>query len=280
MAGEVEEQEAPQSTDLGAFFDDEPSASSPAVQEEVVEEPKTDEPVEEAPKEPVAEEEPKEAPKQEPVPGQPEVDLKTEEESAKWDSDDNPYKKIVTDTRGWANRLNQELLQLKKGQDILGKKVDGTYDPETEQADAAVSPEALVLQGKVAASEELVRGQFGNEYVDKTLAEFDATFGANQAVQARVLGAAAPVAEAIKIMREREFQSKYGSDPDAIKDTIRKELEAELRTTIAKEEAAKIAKRLQRKEDQPTGLSEVRHAGGQDSEPKGPGVAPLAELFG
>jgi len=266
-----EKDEIPQPMELDAFFGSDEPTSSPAKQDDVVTEaPKADEPAVETPKE---------------TPGEPAAES-TEDEakelgpSTNWDSDDNPYKKQVTDTRSWANELNKELLQLKKGQDILGKKMDGTYDPDAESAAEAISPEALVLQGKVAASEKLVRKSLGNEYVDKTLAEFDATFGQDRGIQARVLGSDAPVAEAIAIMQEREFQAKYGSDPESIRNAIRKEVEAELRTSIAKEESEKISKRLQRKEDQPTGLSEVRGSGSHDGGSKPSGPPPLAELFG
>jgi hypothetical protein len=256
--------------------------ASPSQSDTVVAEPKKEEgaapekTVETPVKDPVGE-----AAKIEPV-----VKVEPEKPAINWDADDNPYKKRYADTAQWATTINQKLAALSKSQDIVGKKIDGTYDPVVDDVPAP-SPDEIAtnatLAGKVEASEALAKefydGKYGQGYVDRTLNEFNAEFGRNSAIQGRVLSSPAPIVEAIKVMRERTFYAEYGNDPDAITKTIREKLEKELRPKIAEEEAKRLSDRLTKRDETPTGLAGARGTGDQ-TPGKQTGPTPLKSIFG
>lgn len=204
--------------------------------------------------------------------------------SVNWDGDENPYKKRYYDTAKWANTINQELAGIRKDITVANKKLDGTYDPEAEKSattDPAVIAKESEVRGKVAASHAMAEEKYGKEYVHKTIFADDAPFRQfdNDAyVQGRVLSSNAPVMEAIRILKEREFFSKYGHEPEKITANIRSEVETELRDKITKEVTDQIMKRLNEKEKMITGVG-----GARDSETKTDvkqtGFKKLSELF-
>lgn len=182
-----------------------------------------------------------------------------------WDGDDNPYRKRYYDTAKWANTVNQELAGIKKDVSITNKKLDGTYDAEAEAKAAEVDPQVLTREaetrGKVSASMVMAEEQFGKEYVQKMIFADDAPFRQydnDSYVQSRVLSSNAPVVEAIRILKEREFFGQYGHEPDKIESNIRAKVEKELTEKITKQVTEQIMKRIDEKGKQVTGLSNAR----------------------
>ena len=204
--------------------------------------------------------------------------------SVNWDGDDNPYKKRYYDTAKWANTVNQELAGIKKDVSIANKKLDGTYDAEAEAKAAEVDPQILTQQaetrGKVSASMVMAEEQFGKEYVQKMIFADDAPFRQydnDPYVQGRVLSSNAPVVEAIRILKEREFFGKYGYEPDKIITNIRAEVEKELTDKVTKQVTEQIMKRIDEKGKQVTGLSNAR--GSETKTEVKQTVKPLSSIF-
>ena len=208
--------------------------------------------------------------------------VEPEKPSVNWDDEANPYKKRYADTASWGTKINQQLMELSRNQDIVGKKLDGTYDPAIDlvQPPSPVQiEERAMLRGKVSASEALAKEHYGQEYVEKTLSDFNAKFGNDQAIQGRVLSSAAPIVEAIKVMRETAFYQQYGSNPDDIVGKIKAQVEQELRPKIAAEEAKRFEDRLKQRDHTPTGLAGARGTG-ETSAPKAGAVSSLKDIFG
>ena len=204
--------------------------------------------------------------------------------SVNWDSDENTYKKRYYDTAKWANNINQELAGIKKDVSIANKKLDGTYDAEAEAKAAEVDPQILTQQaetrGKVSASMVMAEEQFGKEYVQKMIFADDAPFRQydnDPYVQGRVLSSNAPVMEAIRILKEREFFGKYGHEPDKIITNIRAEGEKELTDKVTKQVTEQIMKRIDEKGKQITGLSNAR--GSETKTEVKQTVKPLSSIF-
>ena len=196
------------------------------------------------------------------------VDAKKEEEkkaSTNWDADDNPYKKRYHDTARWANSVNQELAGIKKDVSIANKKLDGTYDAEAEAKAEVPDPNQIAqtseIRGKVAASAAMAEDKYGKEYVQKMIFAENAPFRQydnDPYVQSRVLSSNAPVMEAIRIMKEREFFGKYGHEPESIEAKIKEIFEKELTDKITKQVTADLMKRIDEKGKQVTGLTNAR----------------------
>lgn len=210
-----------------------------------------------------------------------EVDNKT---SINWDGDDNPYKKRYYDTAKWANNINQELAGIKKDVSIANKKLDGTYDAEAEAKAETPDPNQIAqtseIRGKVAASAAMAEDKYGKEYVQKMIFAEDAPFRQydnDPYVQGRVLSSNAPVMEAIRIMKEREFFAKYGHEPEAIEAKIRETFEKELTEKITKQVTADIMKRIDEKGKQVTGLNNAR--GSESQKDTKVVVKPLSNIF-
>lgn len=153
-----------------------------------------------------------------------------------WEHDENPYKKRYRDThRDW-NRLNQELLEQKRQNqefvrrlDVLGKKFDGTYDPERDEPQAPSAEQAMsygALTGKVEASMAAVLEAMPVESVMTKLERYKELFGNDAAVQQRILADPHPIKAALKAVDNADFFTKYGSDPDAILKKFRADFEA------------------------------------------------------
>ena len=215
------------------------------------------------------------------------VDTKKEDNnksSINWDVDDNPYKKRYNDTAKWANSVNQELAGIKKDISIANKKLDGTYDAEAEAKENVPTPNQIAqtseIRGKVAASAAMAEDKYGKEYVQKMIFADNAPFRQydnDPYVQGRVLSSNAPVMEAIRIMKEREFFGKYGHEPEAIEAKIRETFEKELTDKITKQVTADLMKRIDEKGKQVTGLNNAR--GSEAQKDTKTVVKPLSNIF-
>src|SRR5574341_1365835 len=207
-----------------------------------------------------------------------------------WNDDANPYKKRHADTAAWANRVHQQNLDFAKQLDVINKKLDGTYDPETDDTPAPSVDEIAehaTMEGKVAASVAAARDQFGRDkdgtwIIDKLVFSDNSPYArleaANPAIAARVLASDAPALEAMQGVREHIFFEKYGRDPDTIISAIRKEVTESLRESIRQEELDKLQKRLALRDTHPTGLGE-QAAGTAAPKPAAPPRTAATERF-
>lgn len=154
-----------------------------------------------------------------------------------------------TQERQFTKDAQRQIQHLNQQIGVLTKKLDGTYD-EAKDGPKAVPPEALVDEAKkserVASSHWAAVEQYGEDYVMKTIWNDEAPFrkfDGDPVVQARVFNAKLPILEAIKVVKEAEAKAKYGADPEAMRQTIEKEVRADLETKVRKE----ILKELKQK---------------------------------
>lgn len=182
-----------------------------------------------------------------------------------WESPENPYLQRWKDTHAWGNRLNQINEELSHKIEVLGKKLDGTYDPAKDEPPTPSASDGA-LHGRIEASINIAREQFGKDkdgipFIDKIVLAPDGPYArieaADPAVKARVMASRAPALEALQVVREHLFYEQWGRDPDQIMTNIRKKLTEELRESIRAEELAKLEKRLQLSHTLPTGLGDV-----------------------
>lgn len=228
--------------------------------------------------------------------GKPEVkaEEKTPITRSKWDTAENPYVAQVaqldarlTETRNYATTVNQQNQTLARQVEILGQKIDGTWDPAAP-ANKEPTPQEIAhhaeIKGKVTSSISVAEERFGKDFVHQQLFAEGAPFrkfDTDATIQARVLNAPAPVLEALQVLKEQDFQAKYGRDPEAIKDAIRKELEPELRTKITEELRAQFDERLRNPERKIASLGEARgsgNAGAAGAADTAPARVPMREL--
>lgn len=229
----------------------EPSQEAKAEEKPPVEE---SEPTEEKPQaaETKAEEEAK--PAEEP---------KAEEKPAvNWDADDNPYKKRYVDTHSWANALNQQNQRILRELDTIRKKqLDPDYEPPADPQPSAEQLQAQAdARGRVLASEKAARAQFGEEFVEREIAEFNRLYGQNSQAQMMVMANEAPVYAALDIMKRYRFEQKWGNDVDKIEQNIIAAHEKTLTEKIRKEVTDEIMGRVKKRDQVATGLSEVKSA--------------------
>lgn len=211
-----------------------------------------------------------------------EAEEKKKEEPPKfdWESDSNPYKKRYADTQAWRSREKQDY---DRQFEILNKKLDGTYDPATDQPKAP-APQEIAVQaerfGRVASSLGAAYELYGGkENVDKAMIEFNRLYDNNTAVQTRILSSPLPVVEAMKVMEEAKVFSKLGSDPRKWEENLRKQIleaeEARITEKVSKELMARVSK----KETVAPSLTEVRGAGKEMGEKPAFVPTPLNEVF-
>lgn len=154
--------------------------------------------------------------------------------------------KRLKDTRDYATKEAQKSKELLKKQADLEKRLadaearlSGTYvenPPIPPEQIAAVEG----FKARVAVDNQIMIEQYGAETIQKMIWDTDSPYQQleimDPAVKARVTNATRPVAEAMKILKEREFYEKYGNDPDKIKDAIlaeeREKLVAEVRAEL------------------------------------------------
>lgn len=202
----------------------------------------------------------------------PSEDDKEQEQTQNWDDDANPWKATATqfeqrykNTQIWGNKAHQKLREY------------GLEDePEPTEQDRAV---AIAFTERERASYAAASQIYGKEYIDKMLYAADAPLKAivtqNPQMFNRILTSDAPVLESIRVIKENEFFTKYGSDVEKIPDVIKNELEGKLRAEITKELQSKITK----KEKMPNTLSGVQSKEvKQDTQAFSP--TPLGSIFG
>lgn len=263
----------PKAVPLGNVFGSEPSSEatgeeSPSLPKEEVKEPvQTDE---EKPKEAEAEPEPEKKPEEAKTPSEVEA-LKAELKK---------ISKQYEDTRNWATQVNQQKVEMERQFNVINKKLDGTYDPEKDERPAATTEQIASmaeLQGRIKASEAAAREKFGDEAVDKYLADFDAKYKDNASIQTHVLLSPSPVMEGIKVLENEKWKEKWGNDPETIEKRIReaslKEFEAKIDEMVNK----KMKERLGLVEKQVTTVGDAR---GSDSQKPSNNPIPLSKLFG
>lgn len=201
------------------------------------------------------------------------------------------YEKRYKDTQKWAMQVSNDNAQLKKdieSQRVLisriTKQIEGTWTDEDEanfeQANAGPSPEEAAAeantQGRIDASREAAISIYGEEEVAKLLYAPDAPFRAIETdpiVRAKVLSSSAPVIEAIKIVKARQFYDKWGYDPATIESNIRKQAESELKEKITKE----ILDKFKAQGTIPKGLGDVKSSDVKDQNTHS--TKRLSELF-
>lgn len=237
-------------------------------------------------KEPKEEEKPQSEPEKDEV-----KDEKKPEDQVKSDKDGkpepeakdkpNPFEKRYWDTQAWANRVNQENQKLAKEIDILKKKFDGTYDPEKDdpKIDVVAETATAELSGRLKASLAYAHNKYGQEKLSEGLQKYAQMFGQDQVARQLVLQSDMPVDAMLSLVNDTEKFSQLGTDIDQIRTNVSKEVEERVR----KEEREKVTKefmeRLNIKDRDSIGLSEVKGTSKtQDSNvPSGP--EPLSEIF-
>lgn len=196
-----------------------------------------------------------------------------------WESEDNPHKKRadelekrVKDTRDSFTKVTQELAALKKQGEVLGKKVDGTYDPEVD--DKAPDPDTVaaearqreVLDIKTKASKDAAYRIYGKEAVDAAIFAEGSPYSAIEEAEPdthmhRVMAADSPVIAAMELLAEREFTGKWGSSPKDIESRIRADERALAEKEITERLEKKYADRSTKREAQVTGIADARGSG-------------------
>lgn len=260
---------------LGDFLDSAPQESeeaSPGKEAEASPEEETKEKTEEQPppKEEAGEKPEEKAEAEEKPEG-------SEEPKVDWESNDNPLKKQLGDTRTYANSEHQAKLTLEKEVDKLKKQLDGTWD-ESEEAKGP-SPEELEFEGKAKASLRAAQDKYGKGFVLENITNEGSPYHElrkkNPLIDLRIRHADAPYMEAVTILKEEEFFGQYGREPEVIKEAVKKEFESELRATITKE----FQDKLKEKEKLPAGIGDARSAIVNKDDKGKSKIAPLSEIF-
>lgn len=197
-----------------------------------------------------------------------ETETKTEPDfKPNWDDDNNPWKKKASefdqryrDThRNW-NQLNQQNQELQRQLTILGKKFDGTYDPQVDEPPPP-DPTAIrtwgAIEGKAQASFAAATRIHGQDKVMQALDKYAQVFGNDYSVQQRILMSDDPVQGAMDAVAGYEFFAKYGNDPGRIVETIKAQLETELAPKIREAESKRIMAELAPKHREPGGIGKV-----------------------
>ncbi len=210
-----------------------------------------------------------------------------------WDADDNPYKgkaaeleKRVKDTRDSFTQVNQQLADLKRQNEILQKKVDGTYDPAK---DDLPSPDAIanevrqreVTHARARASVEAAKRIYGEETLHKAIFADDAPFKKIEqeepAVAAAIMAADAPAIAAMELLEARQFEARWGKTPKDIEKAIRADERAAAEKEFNDRLAKREAERAEKRKAQPRGVADAR-GGGVPASSKGHSIPSLAEL--
>lgn len=201
-----------------------------------------------------------------------------------WDTPENPWKKRYEDTNKWAQGQAAQraaLENLAKQQQIIEKKLDGTYDPEKDAIRLTPTPDEAEFQGRFHASLELAVEQHGEEVVNTAIRDWTDKFGNNQLAVLRVRGAPNPVLEGMKMLNEQNWASKWGGEKpsaDTIEKAIRADEAAKWQATIDERVNKAIEERFKKVSEQPKNLSAVKGANIL-VEPKAFQPAPLKNFF-
>lgn len=186
-------------------------------------------------------------------------DTDSEKPSLDYESDDNPYIKRQKDTSTYANSLNMENAQLKTEVKQLKQQIE---DPYGEQGEIAPSPEEIQAdadyKGREKASFATAKEKYGEKYIIENIeapdSKFQQLWKENPLISIRVNNSETPYLEAVNILKEEEFFSEHGREPESIKASIRKGIESDIRKEVTKE----FQDKLKAKEKLPTDIGEVR----------------------
>jgi len=154
--------------------------------------------------------------------------------------------KRLKDTRDYATKVDQRNKELLKKQTDLEKrlvdaeaKLNGTY-VETPPIPPDQLVKAETFKARAEIDNLIMIEQYGAETIQKLIWDVDSPYQQleiiDPAVRERVTNAKRPVAEAMKVLKEREFAAKYGNDPDRIREAIlteeREKLVAEIHAEL------------------------------------------------
>lgn len=161
-------------------------------------------------------------------PSTPKVDKQavTDDKAGKGDD----LEKRLKDTRDYATRVQQQnkeleskLAAMTKQLEVLNAKIDGTYvEP------VGPSPEQLEEQRRwmerANTDRQAMYDQYGEATVNERLFNPDAPYlkleQSDPLIMERLKRSSRPVLEAWKILERHEFETKYGTEPEAIKKAI------------------------------------------------------------
>lgn len=140
-----------------------------------------------------------------------------------------------------ARRLGSEVAELKREMHttleenrVLKSKLDGTYQAPEQPSAEEVTARAE-FKGRETASRAVAEGLYGVELVKTQVYDDDSPYKtlvqAQPWLHARVARNPQPTVEAMRVLKEQEFFSKYGTDPTHWVSKI----EAEVRPRIADE---------------------------------------------
>lgn len=197
-----------------------------------------------------------------------------EEEKTDWE-------KRYKDTSNWATSQRSENKELKKQIEVLGKKIDGTWDEEAEKEKESKSGFSDELKGKMTASYQAALKEYGQEFMERHInnpnSDYQKLREKNPHIDERIKSADQPFMEAVKYLKEEQFFEKYGRDTEKIIEKIKEELEPELRKLITRELQEKISV----KEKVPSGIRDVKGAVADKKEGKDNGfkVTPLDKIL-
>lgn len=152
--------------------------------------------------------------------------------------------KQLKDTRDYATRVNQQNVELGRQMtamqqqlDILGKKLEGTYEePKAPSAEEVRRQSSLVA--RVDASMAAAIEQFGQAEVEALITGAEAPWKElekDPAINARVFASRLPVVEAMKVVKEQQTKAKYGGDLSKMKEVLTEELRESIRAELLKE---------------------------------------------
>jgi len=206
-----------------------------------------------------------------------------EEEKPKidWDSEDNPLKKRLRDTQNWATDLNKKYQDQEREIQILGKKVEGTYDEEKDnpQPTASEIEAKAERSGRAKASREAANSLWSEAVVAKDLDKFYEIFGRDEFMQGSVMSADQPVVEAIHALRRYEFFEEFGYEPEVIIKKISEKAIAEHKETVQKEETQKLADRIKAKDGEAQGLAGLASKSTETPKETSKTPEPLSKVF-
>jgi hypothetical protein len=201
------------------------------------------------------------------------------------------FEKRYKDTQSWANKVNQENLELKRNLGILSqqlevvnKKLDGTYDPEKDEP--KLPPVEDIV--RYAQSEALFKGRLDSsraaafqvhtpEKVEKMLWADDAPLREiqdNPMVKFRIENSPSPVMEAMDVVKEYMWYKQWGYKPEDIETNIRNDERKKAEEAAMK----KLSGNLDLRDRMPSTLGNVKGAahGGQTPDQ----VPSLTQIFG
>jgi len=160
----------------------------------------------------------------------------TDETSADKDTDDitdaTDYKKRFEDTQKWGNEANTRALKVES--ELKQLKIDhGIEDTPVDDTETATR-----LEERVKTSEAIERRIHGNEHIDKMIYADDSVWQKikhDPLIDYRVRNSDSPITEALLVVKEAEFHTKYGDDPDTIIERVKAEIGPDLRKELKKE---------------------------------------------